>query len=193
MLPKLSKLIEDYARYGQVRTRAFVLEEAPMLAPIGRVVLQEGRASRLERADGSIGTMETVASEAEVSLKREDFNKYDEKAIERKRREMAKQFGRDTSNSMLKMISETAEQTGNSIDAKGRPFHEAFLEALERMPASDTGDAPMFVVHPDVAAKIMAERDAVERDPEVQKRLKEIYYKHEGERRARKANRRLVG
>ena len=164
-----------------------------MLAPIGRVVLQEGRASRLERGDGTVGLMETVASEAEVSLKREDFNKYDEKAVDRKRLEMAKQFGRATSDNLLKMVGEAVEQTGNSIDARGRPFHEAFLEALERMPASDTGDSPMFVVHPDMAAKIMAERDAVERDPEVQRRLKEIYYKHEGERRARKANRRLVG
>lgn len=193
MLPTLPELAEDYRRYSYQRIRLLSVQSSPMISSVSRHILQEGRASRIHRADGSVGDMEVKEVGAGFELKNEEFNTYSEPEVEKRRKELAAKFAEETVTNMVEMFNETTSRTGNTIDGRNRPFHEAMLDAIEMLPATLDGDPLMFMVSPAIADKLQAQREFLDRDPEVQRRLKEIFFKKEGERRARKADRRLVG
>lgn len=153
----------------------------------------EGQGGFIHRADGSVGEIEMTSVHSEVELKSEQLNRFDRAEVDRLIDRITDDMARQQTEHAIKTFQEITEKTGQVIDGKDRPFYEVFMDAMEQLPAEPDGEQPYFVVSPQIADKIAAEKEKIESDPEVQRRMRQIDEKKEAERRARTVARRLVG
>ena len=79
-------------------------------------------------------------------------------------------------NSMISTLSVSTAQSGNVVNAAGRPFLEAFAEMLEMIQPTlgDDGELqlPTMLVHPSQGPKLAAEFEAA--GPDFEKRIDEL-------------------
>src|SRR3972149_8963462 len=168
------------------------------LVEIRKKPLYEGNGSILVREDGTIDRMKPkkIASEKiPINLKEienitpEDiFNKLD-KASE----EMAKQ----KFHMIIEKVSKSAENVGNVVDVKGRPFTiDDFLKMVDIiwLDFDENGNPllPTFLIGDKLYQSVSEELSKLETDPSIQKRYSEIIERKGEEWSARESNRELV-
>lgn len=106
--------------------------------------------------------------------------------------EIAKQFTQHG----FRVLDKAAEQTGNRIDANGKPFDkEMFLQMLESVEMTfDESGKPELVLlmHPDMAKVVQELGPSWEQDPVFKKRHSEVLMVKREEWRDRESNRKLV-
>ena len=89
---------------------------------------------------------------------------------------VAEQMHSSVMDSIISTLNKSTEQSGNVVNAGGRPFPEAFAEMLEMIHPSlgDDGELqlPTMLVAPSQGSKLMAELEAA--GPEFKQRIDEL-------------------
>lgn len=89
---------------------------------------------------------------------------------------VSEQMHESIMDSMISTLNRSTAQSGNVVNAGGRPFPEAFAEMLEMIQPSlgDDGELllPTMLVHPSQGRKLVAELEAA--GPEFERRIDEL-------------------
>lgn len=172
-------------------------EGDPIVAQIKKRPQREGRAAQYRDIQGSTKKVDFQKVGAQLQLKPEDargmslddFLKMPNDAG----RDMAQQMARH----LFTELQKVTEETGNVVDAKGKPFDfEIFLSVLEKIAIEfdEQGRArlPTAVLGPTAYAQLQEKLPEWENDLSLQKRLGEILSAKREQFREREAHRRLV-
>lgn len=197
MLPDFPSLKREIAQ-RLARAAEQAAHGAPLLRETPSFRQHEGSRSQLFRPDGSQASMNfDKAVTATATIKIDDVRREGGAASVRAMREIADQMAEAMTRHMLETVNEAAEEIGNVVDAKGRQLSpELIIEALEKMELSfdESGDwqPPTFVIHPDTAARMKEQIEALDKDPNTKDRVDSIVKRKREEWRAREARRALV-
>lgn len=198
-------MLPDFARPKTKALRDLlkvVTRQIPNVAPILRGIAKfrqhEGKSGALTRVDGSEGTIDYKPSEFTFTLTREEMKKLDIQAIHAKLFGLAKEMGEDQTRRMLELVKEAADSVGNVVNAGGELTQDKFLNIF-RMVQMDFDPRTLqvkpgfsFVMHPDVAAKVVPKVNEWEKDPAFNAEYERIISDKREEWRAREARRKLV-
>ena len=181
----------------------WVQRQVPAVTPIIRGVStfrqHEGRIGKVVRVDKTEGDIEYEGQGFEFSMNREDMRQFDLAQIQKKLTELASQIGQAQSKKLLEMAGKAADSVGNVVNAEGKPLTpEKFLEIFKKVQMDfdpkTLKEKPgfMFVMHPDVAAKVVPKVKEWEKDPKFNAEYERIMDENREAWRAREANRKLV-
>lgn len=160
--------------------------------------LQEGDRHHLSREDGSEQDVVMKQSSVSMTFHIDELDTATTEEIIRKWDAAAKDMHGQMTKHLFEVVEQGCQEVGNVLDAKGRPFAEVFLEMMEKMDMSFEPDGTRspgqsIVLHPSTFQRIRPELEAMEADPAIQRRVKEIENRKREEWRAREADRKLVG
>lgn len=89
---------------------------------------------------------------------------------------VSEQMHSSVMNMMISKFSDVTAQTGNVVNAAGRPFPEAFAEILEMLQPTlgDDGELqlPTMIIHPSQGPKLVAELERA--GPDFERRIDEL-------------------
>jgi hypothetical protein len=197
MLPDYPK-IKNYLR-GMLMlwTERQIPVVAPLLGQIRRHRQHEGKIGRIERLDGSQGTLDYPLSSFTLEMDRKDMRSFDMELIQTKLLELARAMANSQEKMMFEKISEAAGSVGNTIDARGEFKPEHILEMLEKVQMtfdSETLEPTglVFVVHPSMAGAMMEKVKESENNPVFKAKHAAIMKKKLEEWRDRESDRKLV-
>lgn len=190
------------ARVNRLLLR-WVQEQVPVVTPLMRGVQtfhqHEGRAGMIVRVDASEGQIDYKEEEFEFTLTHDEMRRFGLELIQQKLLELAKQLGEAQSKTMLEMAGKAAHKVGNVVHAEGKPLTpEKFLEVFKKVqmefdPKSlQPKPGHVFVMHPDMAAKIVPKVREWEKDPKFNAEYEQIIDENREAWRAREASRKLV-
>jgi len=199
-------MLPDFVRVKKRNERQLLRwleEQIPELTPLVKGVQRfrqhEGRLGGIVRSDESEGILNYPPAEFQLEVSREDIRSGDIERIKVKVLDLAKRMGEHQVKEMLKVVGEAADATGNVVNAAGGELtKEHFLDLFRRiqMDFDPVTLQPlpgwMFVMHPDLAQKIVPKVKAWEQDPTFKAEYEEIIQHNREEWRAREANRKLV-
>lgn len=182
----------------------WVQKQVPLVTPLIRGVQtfrqHEGRAGTIVRVDASEAPIEYKEEGFEFTLTRDEMRRFDLALIQQKLLELAKQLGQAQSKKMLEMAGRAADEVGNVVNAEGKPLTpEKFLEIFKKVQMDfdpqtlEPKPGFVFVMHPDMAAKIVPKVKEWEKDPKFNAEYERIIDENREAWRAREANRKLVG
>jgi hypothetical protein len=172
---------------------------APLLKGVARFRQHEGGGTHLTRADNSESTIKYQRSEFSFTLSREEFKRFDLSVILQKLVALARQMGEDQTKRMLEVVKEAADEVGNVVHADGELTQEKFLEVFRRVEMDfDPKTLKLlpgfsFVMHPDMAAKVLPKVQEWEKDSEFNAKYERIMATKREDWRDREARRKLVG
>ena len=199
MLPDFPKA---KARAQRDLVRA-VEEQVPLIAPLLKGVAKfqqhEGRASDLTRADNSKSAIEYEPATFSITLSDEELKQPDLSAVRQKLVDLARQIGEHQTKRMLEVVKEAADQVGNIVLANGELTQDTFLEIFRQVEMDfDPKTLKLlpgfsFVMHPDLAAKVVPKVQEWESDPEFKAKYEAIMKTKREEWHDREARRKLVG
>lgn len=134
---------------------------------------------------------------AELTLTREEMQEPNLKTVFKKYDQMAEKLAETQTKDMFNKISEAAESVGNIIDAGGKLSQDHILELLSKVqtdfdPETKKPINAIFVMHPDLAKKVIPQMKEWEDDSAFQKRLAEVNEKQWIAWRDRESRRRLA-
>lgn len=160
--------------------------------------LHEGDRHHLVREDGSEQDVEMKQGSASMSFHFDELDSATTEEIVRKWDAAARDMHGQMTKHLIEVVDQGCEEVGNVFDAKGRPFAEVFLEMMEKMDMSFEPDGTRspgqsVLLHPSTFERIRPELEAMEADPDIQRRVREIENRKREEWRAREADRKLVG
>ena len=159
----------------------------------------EGREAHHTRVDNTKSTTDYKLSEFSFTLTRDELKDPDPSIVFQKLFDLGRQIGQDQTKRMLEVINEAADEVGNVIHADGELTQDKFLdifrtvamdfdpETLELLPGFS------FVMHPEMARKIVPRVQEWEKDPEFNARYESVMATKREEWRDREARRKLVG
>jgi len=172
---------------------------APLLKGVARFRQHEGGGSHLTRADSSQSTIEYKRSEFSFTLKCEEFKRFDLAVVREKLIDLARQMGEDQTKRMLEVVKEAADEVGNVVHAGGELTQDKFLDVFRKVEMDfDPKTLKLlpgfsFVMHPDMAAKVVPKVQEWEKDPEFNAKYERIMATKREDWRDREARRKLVG
>lgn len=110
----------------------------------------------------------------------------------------AQDMARQSETMLFQKLDESTRESGNVLDAGGRPFEPAMLlEALEKMwidfDENGKPEMPTIVLHPDLFSSIKDRLPEWESDLEFIAKRREIMGRKKEEWRDRESHRKLVG
>jgi hypothetical protein len=198
MLPDLPSLKKDIQEVLDNHLRATSYKKLGVWGTIPRVMVHEGDRMRTIRADGSIEDTGFKQSSAEILVPRSEVPELTAEARLRMIDKMADDMARKVSKNLYVSLNATLKATGQTVNTGGKPLsHELFFETLEKMhlefDAKGELSGLQMVVHPDMAPVLQRLQEEFDRDPELQRRHRELIEKKRMEWRAREAARKLVG
>jgi hypothetical protein len=174
-------------------------ELTPLVKGVQRFRQHEGRLGRIVRSDESEGVLNYPKAEFQLEVSREDIRSGDIGRIQAKVLDLAKRIGEHQAKEMLKVAGEAADAAGNVVNAGGGELTKEHLLELFRRVHMDFDPntlkplpGAVFVMHPDMAEKIMPKAKAWEQDPAFNAEYERIMQQKREEWRAREANRKLV-
>jgi hypothetical protein len=194
--PKIEKLCHETARQ---LVDDLAARRAPLLKLIGNHYLHEGSHSAIFRHDESIGESPLHQITGEVEVKPIPIVKFLQ--IERPRLliEMAEQFAKGKSKTIYAELDRAIAETGNVIDAKGKPLSEqVILETLQKMDHTfepdGTWNPPTILASREIIERLhQSESESGADSNEFQVALSKILDKKRDDFRRREADRVLVG
>lgn len=196
MLPDFPKIKKEYENITKDFVDTIQMQD-PILSQIGRAHHFEG--DRFSLNPEVSGKDESTYKEIsfKFSVKKEDiiikgFNAFIEYI-----KNMAESYKANQAREIINKMDEATRNTGNTIDAKGKPFcYEQILEALKKMwiEFDHNGNPymPTLFVGPDLNEMIKDKLPEWDEDPEAKLRLEEIINMKRQEWYDRESNRKLV-
>jgi hypothetical protein len=174
-------------------------ELTPLIKGVQRFRQHEGRLGKIVRSDASEGTLDYPLAEFPLEISRDDIRSGDIDRIKARVLDLARRIGEHQTKEMLKVAGEAADAAGNVVNAGGGELtQEHFLEVFRRihMDFDPVTLQPLpggvFVMHPDMAQKIVPKVKAWEQEPAFNAKYKTLIQKKREEWRDREANRKLV-
>lgn len=160
-----------------------IVRDSPVLGEVSRIRQHEGTGWHMGDLDNPEGSGTYERSEARLELTRDQMKSGELSDVLERFRGMAKSFAEQQSRSMFIKVQEATEKSGNVIDAGASELTpELFLRALEMFqqefdPETGEPSGGMFVVHPDVAEKLIPKIQEWDKDPEFRRRAEAIKQK----------------
>jgi hypothetical protein len=198
MLPDFIKVKRNINR----NLAKWVQEQIPLLTPllagIATFRQHEGKQARVTRTDDSEREIEYHQSSFEFVMTREEMRFSTLPAIKEKMLELAKRVGSAQERQLLEMAKREADSSGNVVHTGPDFTPDDLLELISRVPEDfdsrtlERQGGPVFVLHPDTAAKVVPQAKEWEKNPEFKAKLAEIMQRKREEWRDREANRKLV-
>lgn len=199
MLPDFPKA-KSHAERNLLRA---VEEQVPIVAPLLKGIANyrqhEGRGRHLTRADKSTSTGKYHLFEFSFDLSVEDFRCGDLSAVCHKMVDLARQLAEHQTKRMLEVAKEAADEVGNVVHADGELTQDKFLDIFRKVELDfdpetlDLAPGFSFVMHPEMADKVLPRMRVWERDPEFRAKYEQIIATKREEWRDREARRKLVG
>jgi hypothetical protein len=178
MLPDFPKLKNEVLRLISKRIEMLEKEQHPILAQIKSFTQHEGRTIDFEQVEFGRKSQVGETHAVPVSLRLEEVPVLVGEVLESKMRELASKVGELKMKSLFEKIEESTEQTGQRLDAKGKPIDgPMLLDMIDMAEGSfDKSGKPKstFVLHPDMLPSIKKASEEVENDPELKRRLESI-------------------
>ena len=198
MLPDFPKLKGEY-RKGLLRhMEESVAEKAPLAGRIGVVRQWEGSDSTHEDSSGVIRHAKSEKLSTEFSIPK---NLPPGKSIEETLKSLnaaAEDMAKQTETTLFTALEEVTSETGNVLDAGGKPFEPSMLlQMLDTVwidfDKNGKPQLPTIVLHPELFKTIKERFPDLDSDQEFLARRAEILAKKKEEWRDRESNRKLVG
>lgn len=198
MLPDLPSFKHDIQYVLDSYLRRAINKHLGIFSEVPRHKVHEGKEMRIYRADGTVGDTGMKEASVETSMKFADIPYMTVEDRIALLDEMAKAMARQMSEHLFSSLNETAEEAGQVVDGKGKPFGiESVFAALEKLHVDfDNQGNPkelQFVVSPALIPRIQEMIEQEKSDPSIKKRHDEIMAKKWQEWRDREAARKLVG
>ena len=134
-----------------------------------------------------------------LTLSREDFKRGDLSAVCEKLVDLAREMGEHQTKRMLEVVKEAADEVGNVVHADGELTQDKFLDIFRKVELDfDPKTLKLlpgfsFVMHPQMAEKVIPKVRGWEGDPEFTAKYEHIMATKREEWRDREARRKLVG
>jgi hypothetical protein len=193
--PEMSKLSFDLYKYdvamaelvGKIRNG--LLEHDPLLGQIRVQNVSHGGSTRQVTGPQTVET-QMVKTSATFQMDKSAFVSTDVKQFAEAVHGMIEDFHSQQKKKMFELISQTTDAVGNTIDAAGKNFWDAYLEMIEKtqMSFDERGDHNyQIIINPKTAEKVRQNPPTEEQ----QKRIQEAIERKRKEYYERKPSRRL--
>ena len=199
-------MLPDFAKAKARAQRDFlrtIEQQVPIVAPLLKGVAKfrqhEGRGGHLMRADDSKSTIKYQNSEFSFTLSREELKRPDPSVVRQKIIDLARQIGEAQTKRMLEVVKEAADEVGNVVHADAELTQDKFLDIFRKVEMDfDPKTLKLlpgfsFVMHPEMASKVVPKVQEWEKDPEFNAEYERIMATKREEWRDREACRKLVG
>ena len=199
MLPDFAKAKARAERDLMRAVKQQVPIVAPLLNGVATFLQHEGRGRHITRTDDSTSTGKYQRSEFSFSLSREELKQFDLSTVCQKLVDLARQIGEDQTKRMLEVVKEAADEVGNVVHADGELTQDTFLDIFRKVEMDfDPKTLNLlpgfsFVMHPEMAARIIPQVQEWEKDPEFEAKYERIMATKREEWRDRETRRKLVG
>ena len=198
MLPDFRELKEKLERSVTLRLRAQVKRRDPVLAMIKIVKQHEGHRHVYSTDEGRERSTDYQPTVAEVTIDQHETVNWGMADIIKYVDGMADQMIGKIVPNMFATLREVTDETGNVVDAGGKPFSfELFLESIEKVQVEFddvTGEPelPTMFVDPKLFERIRGMLPEWEKNEEYKARYKELIARKRDDWDARESNRKLV-
>ena len=198
MLPDFRELKDKLERSLTLRLRAQVRGRDPVLAMIKIVKQHEGRRHVYSTAEGRERSTNYQPTAAEITINQHETVNWGMADILKHVDGLADQLIGKILPNMFATLREVTNETGNIVDAGGKPFSfELFLESIEKVQIEFndvTGDPelPTMLVDPTLFERIRGILPEWERNEEYKARYRALIARKRSDWDARESNRKLV-
>ena len=168
-----------------------------MFSTVPSFAIHEGDRWKIERSDGTESEQPYEELSSKFIIDLSEVPSLTPEKIREKLDVVAEDAARQMSQGIFRELQKAADETGNTVNAKGKPISkEHFLELLEKI-ETDFGPngewlPPSIVMHPDAWKANEPKFKEWEQDKEFTARHEEMINKKREEWRAREALRKLV-
>lgn len=181
----------------QQRMRRTVYRETAILSQMRRFQSHEGHTFTIHRLDGSVDRNRYRKTIVEFQIDKKDLATLPPKDLLEKIERAALEMAGKTSKTVFDKLRAVTSETGNVLDAKGRPFSsDTFLEGLEMidMDFDDQGRPTglTIVMGPELAERIKVLGPQWEADPEFKRRYEALLERKREAWRDRENRRKLA-
>ncbi len=196
MLPEFPEIKMLIERALNKNLRAEIRND-PLLSRFGEYHFSEGDKWEVEQEDGSIEKREFTKIEGKVSISSKDVVTKGLGAFAASQLQIAEEIKSKQTEMLIKEFKNTAEQSGNILDNRNRPFtFDTFITLLEKVTIEFDNDGrailPSLVVAPELAEKLAKEIPKWEADLKNKERYDKLLEKKREEWNDRESNRKLV-
>ena len=197
MLPDFPAVKKELHKIVTQRMRRSVHREAVMFSMVRHFSSHEGDSFTTHRPDGTSEKHSYRESATEFTIDKKDLATLSADALASKIDTAARDMAAKTEKAIFETLRQISSDSGNVIDAKGKPFSpETLLEALEKMDIDfDEQGNPSgltAVVGPELAARIRAKAAEWDADQEFRRRHSELMQRKREAWRDRENCRKLV-
>ncbi len=192
--PKEKQLIEKFWNdYLARKCKEFL----GVFSTIPSFAIHEGDRWKIVRSDGVESEQPYQEMSSLLTIELSEVPELTTEKIKAKLDAVAEDMARQMSQSIFRELKQVTEQTGNAVDARGKPLtKELFLELFEKVESDFTPDGqlipPSIVMPPDAWKANESKFREWENDKEFIRRHTEIINKKREAWYAREASRKLV-
>ena len=197
MLPDFPKVKTHISAQLLELLKTRVPQIAPVLAQTSSFHQHEGRRVAYAREDDSTAEVGYEPARFPIELTRDEMRTPDLDGLIAKFEALAQQMAKAQATLMFARISTATEEVGNVVQVGGdfQPHH--FLEMIDKVqmdfdPETGLPVGQAFVMHPNIAAKVIPKLRAWEQDPAFKAQYERIMTRKREEWRAREDRRKLV-
>jgi hypothetical protein len=196
VLPDFPRSKNDVLRLIKRRIGALERKQHPVLAQIKTFQQHEGVTIDFEQVDYGRKKQDGQVQAVSVELRFDEIPSLMGEALEKKMRVLADQSGALKMKSLFSRIEEATEQTGQKLNAEGKPLDGRMLLDIIDMAEGgfDRTGKPTnsFIVHPSTLPSLKKASEEVENDPELKRRLESINSRQFQQWADRESRRKLV-
>ena len=178
MLPDFPKSKNEVMRRLLKRIQDLEKEQHPILGKMKTFRQYEGETMRFEQMDYGKKVQQAEHQYASVKIGLDEIPTMTGDALDKKLSSLADQSGAHKMKLLFARIEEDTEQTGNRINAAGRPIDASVLLDMIDMadPSFDKSgkSKSSFLAHPNTMPALKKASEEVENDPELKRRLESI-------------------
>jgi len=192
--PKEKQLLEKYWNEFLAQKNQELLG---VFGTIPSFTVHEGDRWKISRADGNSSEQQYQEMSSGLTINLNEVPDLTPEKIKEKLTAVAEDAARQMSQEFFKELKQVTEQTGNAIDAEGKPItQDLFLELFEKVESEFTPDGqmipPSIVMHPEMWKAAEPKLREWEKDKNFIDRQTAIINKKREEWYAREASRKPV-
>jgi len=195
MLPDFPKIKNKILQSFEKEIRE-TIENDTLFQKIGEERLFEGNTSVLIK-DNEEQEIKPLTIEDKIEVNNDEIIERGIQVLENIKPNLIKYFIKDKHKMLFDAVDNATRETGNVVDAKGKPFDfNTFIELLEKLQIDfnrmDKPIMPSIIIHPSMLPQIQAKLKEAENNPEFQKRMEQLIEQKKREWNDRESNRKLV-
>lgn len=198
MLPDYPKLKRQFRKRLDRFVKQKVTERAPLVRRIHAYLQVEGEEIRFEDHQGNIRSSRPKEVKAAFSIPTNLPPLDTIQQVFQSLEGVAEDMARQSETMVFEKLDESTRETGNVLDAKGRPFEpEMLLEMLDSIwidfDENGKPEMPTVVLHPDLFNSIKDRFKELDSDQDFLRKRAQIMARKKEEWRDRESHRKLVG